>query len=296
MTIAISLKVNDGVVLAADSASTLMEQDEQGQPTGVVNVYDNANKVFNLRKGTPVGAITWGAGSIGTASISTLAKDLRRRFTGQESDYGDWEINPNSYEVRQVADRTREFMYDEHYLPATADWPEGKEKPALGFIVAGYSTGKSLAEEYVFMLQDEPTDTEPLRPIDESGGMSWRGQPEAISRLVLGFSPLLGEVLHERLGVPSNEVGPAIDVIREALAAPLVHPAMPFQDAIDLAEFLVEMTIKVSRFAPGPPSVGGPIEVAAISKHEGFKWIRRKHYFTADLNPGIDRVSHTGPT
>jgi 20S proteasome alpha/beta subunit len=38
VTIAISLQVNDGVVLAADSASTLIGQDEQGQPTNVVNV------------------------------------------------------------------------------------------------------------------------------------------------------------------------------------------------------------------------------------------------------------------
>jgi hypothetical protein len=94
VTIAISLKVNDGVVLAADSASTLIEQDEEGRPTDVVNVYDNANKVFNLLKGTPVGAITWGTGSIGPASISTLAKDLRRRFAGQDPDHADWKIDP----------------------------------------------------------------------------------------------------------------------------------------------------------------------------------------------------------
>lgn len=217
MTIAISLKVNDGVVLAADSASTLIGQDEEGHPTNVVNVYDNANKVFNLRKGTPVGAITWGAGSIGPASISTLAKDLRRRFAGEDPDHADWKLDPAEYQLVDVAERLREFMYDENYVPAMADWPEGQDKPELGFVVAGYSSHASMAEEYMLILGDEPTGPEALRPIGESG-MAWNGQPEAISRLVLGFSPMLAVVLHEQLGVKADEVGPALDVIRDSLA------------------------------------------------------------------------------
>jgi hypothetical protein len=65
---------------------------------------------------------------------------------------------------------------------------------------------------------------------------------------------------------------------------PLIHDAMPIQDAIDLAEFLVELTKKFIRFHPGAPTVGGPIDIAAITKHEGFKWIKRKHYYSKDVN------------
>jgi hypothetical protein len=60
---------------------------------------------------------------------------------------------------------------------------------------------------------------------------------------------------------------------------------MPIQDVIDLAEFLVHSTIMFSRFAPGAPTVGGPIEIAAITKHEGFKWVQRKYYYDLRLNP-----------
>lgn len=60
---------------------------------------------------------------------------------------------------------------------------------------------------------------------------------------------------------------------------------MPIQDAIDLAEYLVNLTVMWSRFTPGAAVVGGPIEIAAITKHEGFKWIRRKFYFDKALNP-----------
>jgi hypothetical protein len=68
------------------------------------------------------------------------------------------------------------------------------------------------------------------------------------------------------------------------LQAPLVFPPMPIQDTIDLAEWLVQTAIMYSRFSPGAPVVGGPIESAAITKHEGFKWIHRKHYYQREFN------------
>jgi hypothetical protein len=284
LTIAISLKVNDGVVLAADSASTLFERDPSGE-TRVVNVYNNANKVFNLKKGLPIGAITWGSGSIGAESISTLAKDLRRRLAGKDPAHQAWGLNHDTYTVQGVAQRLREFMYEEKYQPAFQDWPE---KPALGFIVAGYSAGAPLAEEYqVFVNVDSCHAPEPVRAQQESG-LAWRGEPEAISRLVLGFSPRLEQVLTQNLGVPAEQAGPAMAVISEALRESLVSPAMPIQDAIDLADFLVDTAINFSRFRPGASTVGGPIEIAAITKHEGFKWVRRKHYYSRELNPEVE--------
>jgi hypothetical protein len=282
VTVAISLKVNDGIVLAADSASTLVTKTPDGREA-VANVYNNANKVFNLLKGSPIGMITWGSGAIGNASISTLAKDLRRRFAGLDSTHSDWKIDTEHYTVEGVATRVCEFMYDEQYKPAFDDW---QQKPALGFMVAGYSSGETMAEEYqITMTEDGRCDgPKSLRQKNESG-VTWNGQTEAISRLVLGFSPRLATVLEARLGVPQEQVPPAIDILRQALAAPLVMPPMPIQDAIDLAEFLVDVTIKFTRFSPGLNVIGGPIEVAAITKHEGFKWVHRKFYYTSTLNP-----------
>lgn len=284
MTIAISLKVNDGLVLAADSASTLMSRGPSGEPQGVVNVYNNANKVFNLRKVLPVGAITWGSGSIGVSSISTLAKDLRLRFAGRDEAHKDWHIDPEAYSIEEIAKRVREFMFEDRYVKATKDWPDGLEKPDLGFIIAGYSPGHELAEEYeIHLASGECPEPELVRPKDQSG-VSWNGQPEAISRLILGFGTELHVALKERLGIPDDQLRPAVEALQGALTADLVQPAMPFQDAIDLAEFLVDLTINYSRFDTGAPTVGGPIEIAAISKHEGFKWIKRKHYYEQGFN------------
>lgn len=55
MTIVVTVKINDGIVLAADSATTF--SDDKGVP---VKIYNNANKVFNLVKGLSIGSLTWG--------------------------------------------------------------------------------------------------------------------------------------------------------------------------------------------------------------------------------------------
>lgn len=287
MTIAISLKVNDGLVLAADSASTLIEHSPEGAPPTVVNVYNHANKIANLKKGLPIGAVTWGAGSIGEASISTLLKDLRRRFSGEDPDHKDWELLKESYTIEDVAVRLREFMYEERYQSAFGGWPP-ETRPVLGFIVAGHAPGESLADEYqVLIVNGECPPPQALRP-HEAAGATWNGEPEAITRLLLGFGSQLPTVLVEQLGVPPDQMPSVLNVLRANLEQQLVHAAMPIQDAIDLAEFLVDTTIKMSRFGPGAPTVGGEIEVAAITKHEGFKWVRRKHYFSLEYNPRED--------
>ena len=55
MSVAVLVSVHDGMVLAADSASTLMLQTGPNV-AGVGKIYENANKVFNLVKGHRLGA------------------------------------------------------------------------------------------------------------------------------------------------------------------------------------------------------------------------------------------------
>ena len=59
---------------------------------------------------------------------------------------------------------------------------------------------------------------------------------------------------------------------------------MPIQDAIDVAKFAVETAAKFARYSMDAETIGGPVEVAAITKHEGFKWVARKHYYSQELN------------
>lgn len=288
MTIAVCIKINDGIVLASDSATTILGQVTPGTPLVALNVYNNASKIFNLRKGFPVGAMTWGAGGIGTASVSTVIKDLRQRFCGSEPEHRDWVLDRGSYTVEAIATRVKNFIFDELYDQEYRNFPF--EKPSIGFIVAGYSAGASMAEEFQIDIQNGIC-TGPRRLRDQKDvGLTWSGQPEALNRLILGYSTAFPGLLQAQLGINPAQMTQAMTNLSPQIQMPIVLPAMPLQDAIDLGKFLVDLTKKISRFGLGAPTVGGPIEIAAISKHEGFRWILRKHYFKRELNPepGVD--------
>lgn len=271
MTIAISIKVNDGLVLATDSAATIFAPNINNNPSGVINVYQNAEKLFNLCKGKPVGAITWGSGSIGQTSISTLIKDYRNSIKDSV------ELD----NIENIANNLCDYIFNGLYVKVYEKWPQ---KPNIGFIVAGYSKGAEFAEEWKFeIINGTLIRPENIRKKEEVG-MMWNGEPEAISRLCLGFSPSFERVLNE-LKLSDELIARILTKARDSLTIPFVIAPMPIKDAIDLAEYLVNTTINYSKFSPGAPTVGGPVDIAAITKHEGFKWIKRKHYYNVDVNP-----------
>jgi hypothetical protein len=60
---------------------------------------------------------------------------------------------------------------------------------------------------------------------------------------------------------------------------------MPKQELASLAQELINLTSVKRKFSSETESVGGPIDVALISRTDGFVWVRRKHYFEPHLNP-----------
>ncbi len=61
---------------------------------------------------------------------------------------------------------------------------------------------------------------------------------------------------------------------------------MSKKELADIAHALVELTSQKRRFSTDEQTVGGPIDVAILTKNEGFVWIQRKHYFNSDVNGG----------
>ncbi len=60
--------------------------------------------------------------------------------------------------------------------------------------------------------------------------------------------------------------------------------ALPKDELAAMAESLVNLTSFKRRISLEAETVGGPIDVAVISKGDGFIWIKRKHYFKQELN------------
>lgn len=59
---------------------------------------------------------------------------------------------------------------------------------------------------------------------------------------------------------------------------------LPKQDLGYMAESLVNLTAFKRKVSNDSETVGGPIDVAIISKGDGFIWVKRKHYFDKELN------------
>ncbi len=72
-----------------------------------------------------------------------------------------------------------------------------------------------------------------------------------------------------------SHTDPLIDVIA----------VLPKDELAAAAESLVSLTAIKRKMSLEIETVGGPIDVAVISKGDGFVWIKRKHYFKPELNP-----------
>lgn len=83
-----------------------------------------------------------------------------------------------------------------------------------------------------------------------------------------------------------------LDFTRHYFIFPLmaVVSSMPKEELALLAEALINLTSLKRKASYDAESVGGPTDVAIISKGDGFIWIKRKHYFDPKLNPGFGTV------
>lgn len=264
MSIIVSVKINEGIVMAADSATTF----EIGQ------IYEHTNKLVNLVKGLPIGIMTCGAGGIGNASIATLLKDLRQL---SNADSGKWVIDPAGYTMQSVAVIVHDFF-------------EERAKGAnftghLRLRICGYSKGRAQPEVWEVCLNaGKPAEPSSIQKEDGIGPL-WDGEYEAMDRLILGVGNVSDQVLAEH-GMSRDHFEQTRSKFIEKAYENLIIPAAPIQDAIDLARFMVETTKGFTRFAvTRKKTVGGLSEIAAITKHEGFRWVQRKLFYPRELNP-----------
>lgn len=259
MTIAISMKINDGIILATDSSSTIFGKNEDGIDE-VHHTYFTADKLFNLKKESPIGVMTWGEGSINNKSISILIKDFRKESDDKEF-----------VSVMNAAHDFKKFLEEK----ITAD-------ETMGFLLAGYSNEG--IQEIILINVDEGNVDYPVElNKDNPLAVFWFGDTNFITRYLLGFDERLSIILKNN-DISDEVIEDILSDCKDDLQLPLGVPAMPIQDAIELVRFLALISVNSSRFVPGAQVIGGPIDIAVITKHEGFKWISRKHYYNQNLN------------
>ncbi|MEJ1098575.1 MULTISPECIES: hypothetical protein [unclassified Pseudoxanthomonas] len=276
MTIVVALKVGDGLVLGADSASTLFTG------TDYHNSYFNTEKLIRV-DGLPVGALTFGLGALKNRSVSSLANDLKIRIQSEDPD---WKIDSANYKIDDVVDRFKRYYYDDLYLAefgAAKVGPDDDLGAVMGFFVGGFASGSDSSEVWRILLTQRGCDVTKLIAADTPWDCVWEGAREPIQRILWGYSD---QILQRLL-----DAGVQQDVADQLLASmePLINGAMPIQDAVDFVDYLIGVTCGYVRFAPGHMTVAKPIDLAAITKYNGFKWITRKLYYPAALNMGAPK-------
>ncbi|WP_175577791.1 hypothetical protein [Mongoliimonas terrestris] len=259
MTVIVTVKINDGIVLASDSASTF----------GIGQIYANAEKIVNVIKGMPIGALVTGSGNIGSESINTIIKDFRRDLT-----LGMINFDVSSYTIASLTELLANYIAPK----LTSE--------SLLVRMCGYSAGRPHSEVHDLKIHEgRVIGIEQLRG-ESDWGLSWAGEYEPLNRLILGLPGTLDDTLKSKVDNAQEREALHSEICRDAFTY-FALPAMPIQDAIDLARYLVQVTIGYIQFnvRQHPKTVGGPIEIATITKHEGFKWVQRKHFFKEEANP-----------
>lgn len=71
--------------------------------------------------------------------------------------------------------------------------------------------------------------------------------------------------------------------------------SLPVDELAELAEILIRMESLKERFYQDSDSAGGPIDVAVLTKGDGFIWIKHKHYVDPHLNPRYLGRNGTSP-
>lgn len=248
MSIVVSVKVHDGIVLGAESMTQIFGSDAQGT-VGVVKTYENAQKLYQVGE-LPMGVMAYGIGNIGPRSIGSFISEFSRKV-------GDIK------KVEDVAKELSGFLKKVHEEGFKDLRPE--QRPDLGVFIGGYSEGEPLAEEWEFNVPRAETPKR-VRPLAQFGA-SWRGVSIPFTRLYRGIDPRLEDEL--------IKAGVKKEILDKFAPAPIVFDGMPVQEAIDFAVFILQTTINMAKFEIGPPSCGGPLWVAVISPLTKFQLVQR---------------------
>lgn len=251
MSVSIAIKVSDGLVLASDSATSIAVTDKQGN-TGIAKVYENADKIAQIGN-CPVGVTTWGIGSLQSKTITRLVEE-----------FGDSNLDTDEFTKSDLDDFVDFFrdLYKDEYGQVE------EQKPNLGLAVGGIiGSGEPVLNLINF---PEPAERKTLRREGDFGA-NWFGQIAAISRLHKGYAPQLPKLLAQETDLSQED----INNILAQLEQTVYWGGMPLQDAIDFAYSLIATSKDFHKYGSGPPTCGGPIDIAIIS-HGRFEWVKQK--------------------
>lgn len=265
---------------------------------------------------------TWNEKEVVSCFEPSIGADMSGQFSGQihklvQDNFATWQIDAEAQTaLRQLASY---IISKDEILPASlsgvviAGFGAKQHFPVmvayeLGEIYSGRIKYKHVETERID--SDNPSVVKPFADTEMVdtflNGISpilKRRLQKAITGLMLGVSDVvidgLSGISRKRKNAYKEKSRPIIeDVVISSILARFEkykdEHALPVEQAIaflpknelaHVAASLVNLNIFQKRMSTNEDeTVGGPIDVAVISKGDGFVWIARKHYFPRELN------------
>ncbi len=121
-------------------------------------------------------------------------------------------------------------------------------------------------------------------------------QDDVVNTVVQGIDPQLSQFLADQSvkfdGIEKEKYTEIIDHLSEIQRKMYIDPMLdmiallPVEETSVIAETLINLTSFKRKYSTSIETVGGPIDVLAITPSEGPIWVKRKHYFNLDDNLG----------
>jgi hypothetical protein len=263
VTLNVSLRVPDGIVLASDSLATLMQQINQKMtvqgncqkcgeqveikdvPTPPMTVpsstWPYAQKMFPIQG--RYGLATFGAAFVNNRSIYNHIIELADRFPAVANNEDHLEKMTNfivGYFLEQLHAECKKTGVDINLQPDT--WHP------FGFHLVGFTKDAN-------------------------------GDPEPHTHLLrIGKNPIIERF--GSIGCTWSGDGSVVGLLWPAGGKNVASfGTFSLQDALDYAKFLIRTTADYQRFSGKLPTVGGEIDIALITNRRGFRWIAQKELY-----------------
>jgi hypothetical protein len=262
MTLNVSLRVPDGIVVASDSLSTVTQainqkvtvkgkcekcgemteiRDAQVPPVSIPSsTWPYTQKLFPVKE--RFGLATYGWGFVNNRSIYNHMIDLAPKLPDEAAgqDY-----------FQCLSDFIAKYFHDQltSYL-AKIQLPLDLQPDdwfPFGFQFVGFARGKN---------------SEPVS----------RTHLIAIGKKIKVDS-------YDEIGCTISGDPTVVNMLWNAPSHRLNLASFSLQDAVDYAKFLIRTTADYQRFSGTMPTVGGEIDIALLTNHRGFQWIAQKELY-----------------
>lgn len=265
MSLGIAFKGPEGIVLAADSRVTLNTEMPSGANKIILpSTFDNATKLLRFQNHNYVGCVTYGLGAIGQREPRT-AHSFLPEFESELNQSGE-----ARYSIIEFADKLGKFFskqWIENNMPS-----EASENNMI-FLVAGFDKDTPYGKVYQINIPSSP------KPQEQNAGqfgVTWGGQLAFTNRLIKGMDPAVVYLVQKHLGLSDAQRNSLFDFLERELSLRIPYQFLPLQDSVDLSIYLIRTTMEIQRWLIAIRGVGGAIDVATITRTDGFKYVQQK--------------------